>query len=106
MTSLEAKVGGDESVGGVSVACVEVPTENNEVVRTVIINQFGHLVHLALATTTVCLWTIYNKDNKSVGPDALTNRHCFRHCFKQTSNQVYRNRNLLHSCTGLYLKQF
>ena len=60
MTSLEAKVGGDETVGRVSVSCVEVPTENNEVVPTVIINQFSHLVHLALAATTVCLWTIHN----------------------------------------------
>ena len=68
MTSLEAKVGGDESVGGVSVACVEVPTENNEVVRTVIINQFGHLVHLALATTTVCLWTIIIKIIRALVP--------------------------------------
>ena len=52
---LQAEVSGDETIGWVSVPCVEVSAENDEVVPTVIINQFGHLVHLALPTTAIGL---------------------------------------------------
>ena len=52
------------------VSRIEISAEDNEVVPTVIINQFGHLVHLALSATSIGLLTI-SKTNRLLNTSNL-----------------------------------